>query len=98
MYTDETENEVTTEETPVTLVGSGGARVGEISIYYPAGTVGTINVLRDGAAVLTVPADGTGVYTGSGAGLAADEYGLALIVMKDGVPTIIDTGTLTVIE
>lgn len=78
------------------MSGAGSVSTGQMSIYYPAGSIGYISIVLYGATVMTVSADGTGTYTGSIGALTARNYGLTLIVMTGSTPTVAAEGTLVI--
>lgn len=79
------------------MSGSGSVSSGSMTIYYPSGYVGFIQVLSGGAAVMVIEANGSGIYSGSHA-LLAKVYDLSYIYMVGSTPYTLATGKLTITQ
>lgn len=80
------------------MSGSGSISSGNMSIYYPPGYPGYIQVLSGGANVITpIYTDGSGYYTGPCGGLSAKTYDLSYVYMSGTVPYTLATGKLVII-
>jgi hypothetical protein len=78
------------------MSGSGSVSTSQMTIYYPPGMVGTIQITVNGVAVSTVNADGSGCYQGGIGTLTARSYGLALVAMVGSTPTIVAAGSMII--
>lgn len=78
------------------MSGTGLVSSGQMTIYYPAGSIGYINILKNGTTVMTVDVNGTGTYTGPLGMLTAGWYSLSLIVMDGTIPVTAAQGTMAV--
>ena len=83
------------ENLRLSMSGSGSVSSGSMTIYYPAGQVGYLQVISGGASVMEIEANGSGIYSGSH-GLSTKVYDLSYIYMVGTIPHTLATGKLTI--